>query len=163
MPKVYISIGSNIERETHIRAGVSALETRYGELAISTVYESRAVGFEGDDFYNLVVGFETGEPVETVEAYLEEVEQANGRVRGQAKFSPRTLDLDLLLYGDLITRREGLTLPRPEIETYAFVLLPLAELAGDLRHPESDQTYKAMWDAFDQSEQVLTAIEFSFE
>jgi len=147
--RVYVSIGSNVDREHNIPGGLQALYRRFGPLAVSTVYECPAVGFEGEDFYNLVVGFDSEEPIADVHAALHEIEDRYGRDRSKPKFSPRTLDLDLLLYGDRIWREGRLVLPRPEIDRVAFVLGPLAELAGDRLHPVHDVPFTALWARFD--------------
>jgi 2-amino-4-hydroxy-6-hydroxymethyldihydropteridine diphosphokinase len=157
--RVYVSIGSNIERATNVRAAVAALRRHFGLLQISRVYENRPIGFEGENFYNLVTGFDTDEPPERVAAILHGIEQAQGRVRGPVKFAPRTLDLDLLLYGDLVRDDETLRLPRDEIREYACVLGPLAELAPDARHPETGETFAQMWGRFPQSRQPLVPVE----
>ncbi len=163
MTRVYVSIGSNIERERHIRAGVRALRQRYGELRLSPVYESTAVGFEGDNFYNLVAAFDTGDSVAEVDAFLRQVEDANRRDRNSPRFSPRTLDLDLLLYGELVRRHDKPLLPRPEITENAFVLKPLADLAGDLRDPLSGRRYASLWAGFEQGGQALWPVDFEFD
>jgi 2-amino-4-hydroxy-6-hydroxymethyldihydropteridine diphosphokinase len=148
MPRVFVGIGSNIEREASVRAGVAELGARFGELRLSPVYENPAVGFEGDSFYNLVVSFETDLAPAAVDGILHEIEQAAGRSRNGASFAPRTLDLDLLLYGDLVIRQGTLCIPRDDIERYAFVLRPLADIAGEMRHPVSGRTLGEMWAAF---------------
>lgn len=149
MERIFLSVGSNIERESNIPAGLRALRERFGPLTVSTLYECPAVGFEGDDFYNLVVAFDSGEPVLAVHEALHEIEDRFGRDRSQPKFSPRTLDIDLLLYGGRILREGKLVLPRPEIERVAFVLAPLAELAPIRVHPVSGESFTAMWATFD--------------
>ena len=149
MERVYLSVGSNVERERNVPAGLRALHERFGPLAVSTVYECPAVGFPGDDFYNLVAAFDSDEPVAEVYAAIHAIEDRFGRDRGAPKFSPRTLDLDLLLYGDRILRDGRLVLPRPEIDRVAFVLAPLAELAGNRLHPVHAEPYTALWARFD--------------
>ena len=148
MARAYVSVGSNIDRKHYIRAGTAALGERYGKLLCSRVYESKAVGFEGDDFLNLVVGFDTDQPVRQVAASLRAIEQQHARDRRAPRFSARTLDLDLLLYDDLVLDEEDLRLPRPEIQHYAFVLGPLAEIAGEQRHPLEGKRFSELWEQF---------------
>jgi len=155
MPRVWVSLGSNQERERCIRGAVAALRERYGPLRISSVYEGPALGFAGAPFYNLVVGFATEESPETLAIALHALEDAFGRVRGSARFAPRTLDLDMLTWGDRVLHGDGLELPRGEILKYAFVLRPLAEVAGEERHPLLGQTYRELWQSFDGSDQPL--------
>ncbi len=162
MVKIYISLGSNIDRERHTREGVSALRERFGELELSSVYESEAVGFEGDAFYNMVIGCEVSEDVQSANRALAEIEDAHGRDRSGPRFSSRTLDLDLLLYGDLVLDQDGLRLPREEILKNAFVLWPLAEVAPDLVHPLAKKTYAELWVDFDKSRENLAPIDFDF-
>ncbi len=163
MTRVYLSLGSNIDRERNIPAAIHDLRTEFGELEISPVYESQAVGFAGDAFYNLVVGFETDREVVELTRRLNAIEDAHGRVRGGEKYSSRTLDVDLLLYGDAVMHEQGLNVPRDEIERYAFVLRPLAEIAGQLRHPVNGQRYSELWAQFDAAEQPLKRVELAFD
>lgn len=160
---VYVSIGSNVDRETNVRAAVAALRAEFGKLLVSTVYATRAVGFEGEDFYNLVVGFHTDLPVHAVLERLRRIEADRGRKRGGSGFGPRTLDIDLLLYGDLVLHEESVTLPRKEITRYAFVLGPLAEIAGEVRHPGTGERIDDMWSNFEADDQVLTPIPFVWQ
>ncbi len=162
MHQVYISIGSNIEPLKHIRNGVQALRKAYGELRISPVYESAAVGFDGENFYNLVVGLQTQETVLHVNQQLTHIETDNARQRHSEKFSSRTLDLDLLLYDDLMIQQGKLRLPREEILKYAFVLRPLADLIPQHRHPITQQTYADLWQAFAAAEQALWQVDVDF-
>lgn len=159
MAQVYVSIGSNIERERNIARALQALASAYGELQLSSVYESAAVGFDSAPFYNLVAAFHTGEPPSAVQATLRRIEDSQGRVR-KAELAARTLDLDLLLYDDLVTQNGTLQLPREDIERYAFVLGPLAEIAGERRHPVTGVRYADMWTAFDAGGQQLRRIDW---
>lgn len=161
MTEVFVSIGSNIEREKNIRSGVAALRERFGELRLSTVYESEAVGFQGDPFYNLVASFETDATPEDVVAALRAIEDRHGRVRTGPRFSSRTLDIDLLLYGDAVFD-VPVVIPRKEITRNAFVLLPLAELAPDVLHPVTGSSYAALWEAFDKASQPLWPVAFAW-
>ncbi|MBT8120418.1 MAG: 2-amino-4-hydroxy-6-hydroxymethyldihydropteridine diphosphokinase [Gammaproteobacteria bacterium] len=162
MATIYISLGSNIDREKNTRAGVEALQRAFGELNLSSVYESEAVGFEGDAFYNMVIACDSVMPVHETNRVLRDIENANDRDRSGPKFSSRTLDLDLLLYDDLVMDEQGLKLPRGEILKNAFVLWPLAEIAPHLKHPETGVSYADIWSAFDKSKQSLKPIDFSF-
>ena len=158
---IYISVGSNVDREKNTRAGLDALFRVFDRLRLSTVYESEAVGFNGSHFYNLVVEATTTLSIEQVCKVLKDIEDQNGRIRGEKKFAPRTLDLDLLLYDDVITD-SGVQIPRDEICFNAFVLLPLSELAPDMLHPVKQQTFSSMWQALDAKEQKLWPIEFTW-
>ena len=162
MATIYISLGSNIDREQNTRAGVQALHDAYGELLVSSVYESEAVGFEGDSFYNMAIACQVDIPVMEANRVLRDIEDAHGRDRSGPKFSSRTLDLDLLLYDDLVIEKDGLVLPRGEILKNAFVLWPLAEIAPDLVHPVAGKSYAELWGDFDKSRESLQPIEFEF-
>jgi len=163
MPKIYISIGSNQDAERQVRFGVKQLNYYFSDLSVSQVYESEAVGFDGDNFLNLVASAKTQLSISQVDQAFKEIEKAAGRVRGEAKFSNRTLDIDLLLYDDLVCDKP-IKLPRGEVLHHAFVLLPLAEIAPTLEHPVEKKSYKELWDAFDKkSEQSLWAIKFDWE
>jgi 2-amino-4-hydroxy-6-hydroxymethyldihydropteridine diphosphokinase len=151
MPRGYISIGSNIDRDKNIPASLQALERCFGELTVSSIYETEPVGFSGNPFYNLVVGFDSDLDAKEVAQQLRQIELNHGRTRSCQKFTARTLDLDLILYGDLVLRDEQLQLPRDEIERYAFVLEPLAEIAPTLEHPVSHISYAELWDKFDKT------------
>ncbi|MCI0505868.1 MAG: 2-amino-4-hydroxy-6-hydroxymethyldihydropteridine diphosphokinase [Gammaproteobacteria bacterium] len=147
MTQVYVSVGSNINRETMVRSCIAELDETFDGLVKSSVYESIAVGFEGDNFYNLVVGFKADDPRE-VARILRAIELAHGRHRGEKQFAPRTLDLDLLLFGDLDLHSQGLDVPRNEIIRYAFVLGPLAELAPEAIHPSLKKSYQDLWSEY---------------
>ncbi len=156
--RVWLSIGSNVERKANIVGCVRALRNAFGELLLSRVYENASFGFEGSPFYNLVVGFDTGDSVEQLTRVFHQIEADHGRVRGGAKFAARSLDIDLLLYGDQIIRQDRLELPRPEILKYAFVLGPLAEVAGSETHPVIGKSYAELWAGFDRDRHPLSSV-----
>jgi len=160
MPYVYVSFGSNINPEENIRSGILNLKEIYPDITLSSVYRSKAVGFDGDDFYNLVAGFESDRSVYIIVEQLKHIEDMHNRKRNNPRFSPRTLDIDLLLYDDLVISEQYLKIPRDEITQYAFVLYPLAEIAGQLRHPVTGKTYKDLWQKFDDHTQHLQRIDF---
>ena len=163
MAQVFIGVGSNCAPRKNIKSGVQALRAVFGRLRISNVYENPAVGFAGDNFFNFVVACETDlGPRETLAA-LHRIEDVHGRDRSQPRFSARTLDLDLLLYDDLIINDGTLQIPRDDITRYAFVLRPLAELAAELPHPVSGRTYAQLWVGFDASGQSLWPVEFAMD
>ena len=151
MPEIFLSIGSNIDREQHIPSALRELERRFGPLKVSSLYETAAVGFEGPSFHNLAVGFDSELSLPEISAILAEVEAMHGRTQQCKKFSSRTLDIDLLLYGDAVQREGKPSLPRDEITRYAFVLEPLAEIAPDRRHPVTGQRYADLWADFDKA------------
>lgn len=145
---VWISIGSNVNREHAIRGAIHALRHQFGAVQCSPVYETAAEGFIGEPFLNLVAGIETALPVHAIITQLRAIEDAFGRIRGGAKFAPRTLDLDLLTYGDAVGVIDGYQLPRDEILRYAFVLAPLAAIAPTALHPALNCSYAELWAAF---------------
>jgi 2-amino-4-hydroxy-6-hydroxymethyldihydropteridine diphosphokinase len=157
--QVYVSIGSNVNRRKNIALALEQLANEFGAIEQSSVYESDAVGFNSAPFYNLVIGFKTDELPRDIQARLHAIEDACGRVRS-SELSARTMDLDLLLYADLVIDEAGLSLPRSDITRYAFVLCPLAEITGTHKHPVSSERYEDMWAAFDDPEQVLTRIDW---
>lgn len=163
MPRVWISLGSNVDRERTIRSAVRKLRCRYAEVLLSPVYESAAVGFEGEPFYNLVVGLDTEQPARDLCHELQDLETALGRVRGLEKFAPRTLDADLLLYGDRVFSEGSCRVPREEILHYAFVLRPLTDVAGELQHPVLGRPLRMLWEEFPQAEQPLRQVRLDLD
>jgi 2-amino-4-hydroxy-6-hydroxymethyldihydropteridine diphosphokinase len=147
MARVYVSLGSNLQREQKIRQAVAELRLHFGVIELSPVYDSAAVGFDGSNFLNLVAGFDSDLDVEAVTRMFHDIEDRLGRDRSLPKFASRPIDLDLLLYDDLILDLPGMRIPRPEILANAFVLKPLQDIAPTLRHPETGQTYAELWRA----------------
>jgi 2-amino-4-hydroxy-6-hydroxymethyldihydropteridine diphosphokinase len=172
MMDVYLSLGSNIDAQKNMQAAIEALEKKYGKLRVSTIYESEAVGFQGDNFLNCVVAFDFNNTVKSITALpelvevlikeLKTMEDQLGRVRGGPKFSARTIDIDIILFGNLCGEYAGVRIPRDEITKNAYVLLPLMELAPDLKDPASGKSMKELWDCccLDMQKQKLWKAEF---
>lgn len=162
MSQLYLSLGSNIDRYSHLVAALDALAERYGQLQLSPVYESEAVGFCGAAFLNSVVAIESDRPLAEVAAELKQIEYDNGRRRGGEKFSARTLDIDILTCDQLVGEHGGILLPREEILYNAYVLKPLADLAGEQLHPLRKISYRQLWDSYDATQQPLSAVVFEW-
>lgn len=153
MPEVFVGIGSNVEPAENLRWALRELENYFGRLRRSSVYRSPAFGFDGPDFLNMVVGFTTAATVDAVETTLSELENTHGRDPADRSGS-RTLDLDLLLFGQRVDAARRL--PRVDVLRYPFVLAPLAELAPELRHPVSGDVIGDVWRRASQTAGTLT-------
>ena len=160
MALIYLSLGSNIDRHVRIEAALSALHGEFGELLLSPVYESDSVGFDGDNFYNLVVGIHSDKSVGELSLILKAIENDNGRDRTAARFGPRSLDIGILTVDAICGHRDGIELPRDEILKNAFVLLPMADLAPHALHPKTGRTYSEHWNQYDKAKQNLWSVEF---
>jgi len=149
MSDVHINIGSNEDRALKLTLALKTLEKEFSNIFISSLYESPAEGFEGNDFYNIGINATTDKSIHEVRAALKNIEDDLGRDRNLAKFPVRIIDLDLVLYDDVI--EASLNLPRADILKYGYVLAPLAELSASKRHPIEGQTYQELWRAFQSS------------
>ena len=158
MAEVYISIGSNVDAQNNIKADLSTLKNQFGDLTLSPIYQNTAIGFDGDDFINLVVGLTTELSIIELVDSLHQIEAAQGRNRESAKFSPRTLDMDLLLYDQECFDSPQVSIPRDEITKYAFVLQPLFDLIPDFIHPSLNVSIKSLWEDFDKQNLQMTEI-----
>lgn len=155
MARVYLSLGSNLEPKRYLNAAIVELRERFGALAVSPAYRSKSVGFDGADFVNLAVGLDTELSPEALNEWLHALEDRHGRRRDVPRFSDRTLDVDIVLYGDLVLQGEGhLDLPRKELR-HAFVLKPVADIAPELVHPVSGRTMAELWAAFPAESEPL--------
>ncbi len=154
----YVAAGSNVRPRENLREALRLLARDFPGLAASRAYANPAVGFRGEDFVNLVARFPADLPTEALLERLKEIERACGREPGAPKWGPRTLDLDLLLHGDVVGRIAGKALPHPDLLTRAWVLGPLAELAPALVHPVAGERMDALWGRFDRDTHPLTPV-----
>ena len=159
MVTVFLGLGSNIDAGSNLRLAVSELRERFGELIVSPVYQSRALGFDGDDFLNMVVGLETDMSPHGLLDCFESIHALAGRVRGPDRYTSRPLDIDLLLFGDLVDCEPPLRLPRRDVLAHNFVLRPLSEIAPDLVHPATQRTISEHWQSFDAACHPLTPVD----
>lgn len=158
MPEVYVAAGSNVRPRDHLRRALAALAATWPDLRVSRAWQNPAFGFSGADFINLVAGFATDTPPAGVIGRLREIEALCDRPRDAPQWAPRALDLDLLLYGDVVGRLGDATVPRPDLLRRAYMLGPLAELAPDLRHPLAGETIATLWQRFDRAAHPLREI-----
>ncbi len=156
--RVLVGVGSNLNREQNIVEAVRRLREVFGQLRCSPVYDSASVGFQGNNFLNLVVLFETGLPVREVIGKLRAIEDSMGRDRSQPRFSDRVIDLDILLYGELVLDETGVQVPRHEILENGFVLRPLQDLIPDSIHPVAGESYVSLWQRMSQQGNALQRI-----
>ena len=155
MARVYLSLGSNLQPQKYLRAALDELRARFGAIEVSPAYRSKAVGFDGPDFVNLAVGLDTELAPEALNDWLHALEDRHGRRRDLPRYADRTLDVDIVLYDDLVRRGEGhLDIPRKELR-HAFVLRPLADIAPGLRHPVDGRSMAELWAAFPAESEPL--------
>ncbi len=152
MTRVFAAAGGNIDPARRLPQALAGLRAAFGELAVSPCYANAAFGFEGEDFHNLVVAFDTNLPLADVLARLHAIEEACGRERQAAKWAARAMDLDVLLFGDCVGEFPGAILPRPDLLKRAYMLGPLADLAPALLHPTSGVAIAELWAAFDKTD-----------
>lgn len=153
MYRVYVSIGTNLEREHHVHVAARYLEQTFEDVVFSSVYACQAVGFDGPEFYNLAAGFTALMPLEDVMASLRELELANGRPVDAQKYTSRTLDIDIVwvdgLQGQIsLAGGKTLMLPRPEWLVQAHMLAPMAELLPALIPAGEHRSLAALWQAY---------------
>ena len=158
MPSLYVGAGSNVAPERNLARAVAELAREFPGARFSSWYRNRPVGFEGEDFINLVAGFETYLPVRGVLERLHAIEALCGRPRAAPRWAPRAMDLDVLLYGDLVCDEPGLKLPRPDLLKRAYMLGPLAALAPEVVHPTAHLTIGELWRSFDQRAHPLEQV-----
>jgi 2-amino-4-hydroxy-6-hydroxymethyldihydropteridine diphosphokinase len=155
MATVFLGLGSNDSPEENLRLAVSELRSRYGDLTLSRVYQSTPVGFDGADFLNLVARFESEDSPLDICGEIDLIHNLAGRIRNSDKWESRPLDIDLLLYNDLVQDERPVRVPRDDIVKYSFVLRPLAEIAPDQVHPVTGKTFLQHWQNFDATSHPL--------
>jgi len=150
--RAWLSLGSNVEPEKHLRAALDELRVRFGEIIVSPTYRFPAVGFNGPAFLNLAVGIDADLDAVVLNEWLHALEDRHGRRRDVPRYSDRTLDIDIVLYGEEVLRGPGnLEVARNELK-YAFVLKPLAEIAPDVMHPLLHKSLSELWREHPQHE-----------
>ncbi|MBS0380487.1 MAG: 2-amino-4-hydroxy-6-hydroxymethyldihydropteridine diphosphokinase [Proteobacteria bacterium] len=158
MPAVYVAAGSNVEPQKHLALAVSELRRAFPGARFSPWYRNTAVGFEGDDFINLAAEFETPLALPDLLPKLHAIETLCGRPRGAPRWAPRSMDLDVLLYGDFVGEVPGVRVPRPDLLKRAYMLGPLAALAPEVMHPVEHRTIGELWQSFDRAAHPLIAL-----
>lgn len=151
----YLSLGSNMgDRESHLRDAIARLEAAGRVRSVSSFYETEPVEFADQAwFLNCAVGLETSSPPEQLIAQLLEIERNMGRQRIQKK-GPRVIDIDILLFGNVVVNAAGLTIPHPSMAQRRFVLEPLAEIAPEVRHPVLKKTIRELLDGLPSGQVV---------
>lgn len=162
MARVFLGLGSNIERERYIVAGLDAMARMFSDFDHSSVYESDSIGFQGQAFLNMVIAVETQLTIAELAKQLRQIEMEHGRPENAPRFSARQLDIDILTYADRVGKIDGVELPRPEIVENAFVLQPLAELAPEVYHPRLGVAYSQLWEEYDKGSQKIHRVDFEW-
>lgn len=158
MTQVFVAAGSNVEPEKNLARACREIARRWADAQFSRAFRNKAVGFAGPDFINLVVGFATSETIETVQAALRDIEELCGRPRNSPKWASRAMDLDILLFGDLIGKTADYTVPRPDLLKRPYMLGPIAELAPWAIHPVEKKTIGELWRDFDRDGHEMTPV-----
>ncbi|WP_087018902.1 2-amino-4-hydroxy-6-hydroxymethyldihydropteridine diphosphokinase [Thaumasiovibrio subtropicus] len=165
MTRVFISVGSNIEREKHVRLGCEALASLGVSLRFSTLYEAESVGYQGANYFNFIVEMETSLSLDRLLGALKAIEQRYEPEVQQQGYRQRCLDLDVILYGQE-TSVSPYPLPRNDLFKFAFVLLPMSELAPELLVPGHSKTLLELWQSLSlqppMQTQSLQAVDWDF-
>lgn len=159
MTRVYVAAGSNIDAVRHLQLALKSLREFYPDLEVSPAYRNKAVGFDGDDFINLVVGFDTQLAPVHVRDQLQRIEALCGRAPDAAKWAPRSMDLDILLFGDRVNNEPGLVIPRPDLVRRPYMLKPMTDIGPQVVHPIQGKTLRELWDAFDSQGHEMEEVE----
>lgn len=158
--RVFVAAGSNVDAERNLALAALELQRSFGAVQFSPAYRNVAVGFEGPDFINWVAGFDTTRPVRAVIDELQRIEGLCGRTRDAPKWAPRSMDLDILLYGEMQCDEPGLVLPRPDLLKRPYMLGPMADIAPQQRHPVLGITMGELWQRFDRAAHPMQVVPF---
>jgi 2-amino-4-hydroxy-6-hydroxymethyldihydropteridine diphosphokinase len=163
--QVFLGLGSNCDRESHLRAALQQLRETFGVVRTSPVYTSEhhdpllsKLERQRYRYFNQVVEIDTDWPVAKLKERLCEIERCCGRIRGDTTSLACPLDIDILLYGQVVGEVDGVRLPHVDVGRRAYVLRPLSQLAPKLRHPQTQQSFADLWREFDASAQPLTEV-----
>jgi 2-amino-4-hydroxy-6-hydroxymethyldihydropteridine diphosphokinase len=156
--RVFVAAGSNVDPEKNLARACAEIARRWPDAIFSRAYRNVAVGFDGPDFINLVVGFSAAQPLASVIELLRGIETQCGRPRYAPKWASRTMDLDVLLFGDRVEKTSEYTLPRPDLLKRPYMLGPLAEIAADVLHPTEQRTIGELWQTFEGNGHTMTAV-----
>ena len=159
MTEVFFGIGSNIRPEENIILAVREIKNIFEDVLVSPVYKNKSVGFEGSDFLNLVVRCSTKMSVYEVNEFIEQVHNLSGRERKSNKYLSRTLDIDLLMFGDDIIEDNKIHIPRDDILKYTFVLKPLVDIAPESIHPVTKSSFLDHWKRIDKTKNSLISVD----
>jgi 2-amino-4-hydroxy-6-hydroxymethyldihydropteridine diphosphokinase len=161
--RVFVAAGSNLEPEKHLARACAEIRHSWHDVVFSRAYSNVAMGFDGPDFINLVLGFTTSQPLDAVIARLRAIETQCGRPRYAPKWASRTMDLDVLLYGDLVEKTSEYTLPRPDLLKRPYMLGPMAEIAPDVVHPTVGKTMALLWKEFDRDGHAMNPVDLPMD
>ena len=161
--RVFVAAGSNLEPERHLARACAEIRHSWHDVVFSRAYSNVAVGFDGPDFINLVLGFSTSQPLDAAIARLRAIETQCGRPRYAPKWASRTMDLDVLLYGDLVEKTTEYTLPRPDLLKRPYMLGPMAEIAPDVVHPTAGKTMALLWKEFDHEGHTMNPVDLPMD
>jgi 2-amino-4-hydroxy-6-hydroxymethyldihydropteridine diphosphokinase len=157
--RVFVAAGSNLEPEKHLARACAEVRASWPDAVFSRAFRNVAVGFDGPDFINLVMGFSTAQPLDEVITRLRAIETLCGRPRHAPKWASRSMDLDVLLFGDRVEKTSDYTLPRPDLIKRPYMLGPMAEIAPEVVHPTAGKTIGQLWREFDREGHVMSPVE----
>jgi 2-amino-4-hydroxy-6-hydroxymethyldihydropteridine diphosphokinase len=158
MTDVYVAAGSNVEPEKNLARACREIARTWPDAIFSHAYRNKAVGFDGPDFINMVLGFRSGDPIGKVLGRLRDIEVLCGRPRNSPKWASRAMDLDVLLFGECVEKTDDYTLPRPDLLKRPYMLGPMAEIAPSVVHPTALKTIAELWREFDRDSHTMIPV-----